>query len=79
MTNKRCVGISRFYVCTKEMNNLGCPNPDYDPEQTHCHQYNVLLPQEHLLYIRISIEGLSHLYLKYLGLCVTRPSVTRWG
>jgi hypothetical protein len=27
----------------------------------------------------ISFEGLSHLYLKDMGLCVTRPSVTRWG
>jgi hypothetical protein len=40
---------------------------------------NVINIQEPLLYICISFEGLSHLYLKYMGLCVTRPSVARWG
>ena len=62
------------------VNDVECPNPDLDHEQTHyCHQYNVLLPQEPILYICISFEGLSHLYLKYMGQCVTRPCVTRWG
>jgi hypothetical protein len=31
-------------------------------------QYNVSLLQEPLLYTCISFEGLSHLYLKYMGL-----------
>jgi hypothetical protein len=67
--SQRC-GDIKVNVCTVGMNDLECPNPDHDYEQTHRHP---------LCTYAFPLKDCLTLYLKYMGLCVTRPNVTRWG